>query len=100
MFADRRRNAEDEPKNTTMNNIDKIKKSDFSYCASETRHTDEILKAEIQLTNEIRVDIYFSEDNGYFPIIRDFFGKDQDRELNCYSTLSEAKQALKKENLL
>ena len=83
-----------------MNIIDKIKKSDFSYCASETRHTAEILKAEIQLTNEIRVDIYFSEDNGYFPIIRDFFGKDQDRELNCYPTLSEAKQALKKENLL
>ena len=80
-----------------MNIIDKIKKSDFSYCGdSESRYHAEILKAEIQLTNEIRVDIYFSEDNGYFPIIRDFFGKDQDRELNCYPTLAEAKQALKK----
>ena len=79
-----------------MNIIDKIKKSDFSYCASETRHTAEILKAEIQITNEILVDIYFSETNGYFPIIRNFFGKNQDRELDCYPTLSAAKQALKK----
>lgn len=83
-----------------MNIIDKIKKSDFSYCASEKRHIAEILKVEIELNSGIRVDIYFSEDNGYFPIIRNFFGKDQDRELDCYPTLSEAKQALKKENLL
>jgi hypothetical protein len=83
-----------------MNIIDKIKKSDFSYSSPESRYNAEFLKVEVELNNEIRIDIYFSETNGYFPIIRNFFGKDRDRELNCYPTLSEAKQALKKENLL
>jgi hypothetical protein len=79
-----------------MNIIDKIKKTDFSYVAAESKVSSEVLKVEVQIDHIIRVDIYHSKDNGYFPIIRNFFGKDNDRELNCYQTLSEAKQALKK----
>jgi len=83
-----------------MNIIDKIKKTDFSYVCSESKHSSEVLKVEVQIDPTIRVDIYYSKDNGYFPIIRNAFGKDrmewenQDRELNCYPTLAKAKQRL------
>ena len=77
-----------------MNSIDKIKKTDFSYVSSESKYSSEVLKVEVQIDHIIRVDIYYSKDNGYFPIIRNAFGEDQDRELNCYPTLAKAKQRL------
>ena len=72
--------------------LDKLKHSDFSVAGYEP--VEGMSGAHIN-ENGVDVSIYHSKEHGYFPILRDFYGRGRDFELSTYKTLPETKNAIR-----